>query len=287
VKYGFIRAHLDQFSVSRMCMVLKVSRNGYYDWRDRPESKRSKENRIALSQIREVHGRSREAYGALKTWRELMARGFQWGRHRIAKLRRAAGIEARRKRRFRITTQSRAGVVAAKNRLKQRFEAKAVDRIWVGDITFIPTAEGWLYLAVLIDLYSRRVIGWAISERIDQQLVLDALTMALLQRRVKPGLIHHTDQGRQYSSAAYLAVLKQYGMIASMSRRGNCYDNAVAESFFSSLKNELIHHNSFRTRGEASTAIFEYIEVFYNRQRRHQSLDYCSPVDYERKAGVY
>ena len=287
MKYGFIRAHQDQFSVSRMCVVLQVSRNGYYDWRDRPESKRSKENRIALSQIREVHARSREAYGALKTWRELMARGFQWGRHRIAKLRRAAGIEARRKRRFRITTQSRVGVVAAKNRLKQCFKAKAVNRVWVGDITFVPTAEGWLYLAVLIDLYSRRVVGWAMSERIDQQLVLDALNMALLQRRVKPGLIHHTDQGRQYSSAAYLAVLKEHGMIASMSRRGNCYDNAVAESFFSSLKNELIHHNSFRTRGEVRTAIFEYVEVFYNRQRRHQSLDYCSPVDYERKAGVY
>jgi putative transposase len=287
VKYGFIRAHQDQFRVSRMCVVLQVSRNGYYDWRDRPESKRSKENRTALSQIREVHARSREAYGAFKTWQELMARGFQWGRHRIAKLRRLAGIEAKRKRRFRITTQSRAGVVAAKNRLKQRFEAKAVNRVWVGDITFVPTAEGWLYLAVLIDLYSRRVVGWAMSARIDQQLVLDALNMALLQRRVKPGLIHHTDQGRQYSGAAYLAVLKQHGIIASMSRRGNCYDNAVAESFFSSLKNELIHHSSFKTRDEAKTAIFEYVEVFYNRQRRHQSLDYCSPVDYERKAGVY
>lgn len=287
MKYGFIRAHQDQFSVSRMCVVLQVSRNGYYDWRDRPESKRSRDNRTVLSQIREVHARSREAYGALKTWRELMARGFQWGRHRIAKLRREAGIEAKRKRRFRVTTQSRVGVVAAKNRLKQCFKAKAVDRVWVGDITFVATAEGWLYLAVLIDLYSRRVVGWAMSERIDQQLVLDALNMALLQRRVKPGLIHHTDQGRQYSSAAYLAVLKQHGMIASMSRRGNCYDNAVAESFFSSLKNELIHHNSFRTRGEARTMIFEYVEVFYNRQRRHQSLDYCSPVDYERKAGVH
>ena len=284
MKYGFIRAHQDQFSVARMCAVLQVSRNGYYDWRDRPESKRSRDNRTVLSQIREVHTRSREAYGALKTWRELRAKGHQWGRHRIAKLRREAGIEARRKRRFRVTTQSRVGMVAAKNRLKQCFKAKAVDRVWVGDITFVPTAEGWLYLAVLIDLYSRRVVGWAMSERIDQQLVLDALNMALLQRRVKPGLIHHTGQGRQYSSAAYLAVLKEHGMIASMSRRGNCYDNAVAESFFSSLKNELIHHSSFRTRGEARTAIFEYIEVFYNRQRRHQSLDYCSPVDYERKA---
>ena len=287
MKYGFIQAHQDQFSVSRMCAVLQVSRNGYYDWRDRPESKRSRDNRAALTQIREVHTQSREAYGGLKTWRELRAKGFRWGRHRIARLRREAGVEARRKRRFRITTQSRAGGVAADNRLKQRFEAKAVNRIWVGDITFVPTAEGWLYLAVLIDLYSRRVVGWAMSERIDQQLVLDALNMALLQRRVKPGLIHHSDQGRQYSSAAYQAVLQRHRMIASMSRRGNCYDNAVAESFFSSLKNELIHHSTFRTRHEARTAIFEYIEVFYNRQRRHQSLDFISPIDYERNAGVH
>jgi putative transposase len=166
-------------------------------------------------------------------------------------------------------------------------KTKSANRIWVGDFTFIPTAQGWLYLAVLIDLYSRRVVGWAMSERMDQQLVLDALNMALLQRRVKPGLIHHTDQGRQYSSVAYLAALNAHVMKASMSRRGNCYDNAVAESFFSSLKNELVHHKSFQAREEARTAIFEYIEVFYNRQRRHQSLDFMSPVDYERKAGVF
>ncbi len=287
MKYGFIRAHQERFSVSRLCSVLKVSRNGYYDWRDRPQSRRSQENQQVTAEIHRVHERSKQSYGAQKTWRELRAEGFNWGRHRIARLRREAGIEARRKRRFRITTQSRAGVVAAKNRLKQRFEAKAVDRVWVGDITFIATAAGWLYLAVLIDLYSRRVVGRAMSERIDQKLVLDCLNMALLQRRVKAGLIHHTDQGRQYSSAAYVDVLKRHGMIASMSRRGNCYDNAVAESFFSSLKNELVHHTSFKRRDEARTAIFEYIEVFYNRQRRHQSLDYLSPVDYERKAGVY
>ena len=287
MKYGFIRAHQDQFSVSTMCTVLKVSRNGYYDWRERPPSKRSQENQRVMTEIERVHERSQQAYGATKTWRELRAEGFTWGRHRIARLRREAGIEARRKRRFRITTQSRAGMVAAKNRLKQRFKAKAVDRVWVGDITFIATAAGWLYLAVLVDLYSRRVVGWAMGDRIDQQLVFDALRMALLQRRVRPGLIHHTDQGRQYASALYLDLLKRHGIIASMSRRGNCYDNAVAESFFSSLKNELIHHSSYRTREEARTAIFEYIEMFYNRKRRHQSLDYLTPVDYERKAGVY
>jgi len=152
--------------------------------------------------------------------------------------------------------------------------------------SFIATGSGWLYLAALLDLYSRRVVGWAMSERIDQQLVLDALNMALGQCRPQPGLIHHTDQGRQYSSTAYIETLKKHGMVQSMSRRGNCYDNAVAESFFSSLKNELVNHRSFRTRDEARTSVFEYIEVFYNRQRRHQSLDYVSPLDYEREAGV-
>ena len=287
MKYGFIESHRDQFSISRMCAVLQVSRNGYYDARTRGPSQRSQDNQRASAEIQRVHEGSRQAYGAHKTWRELRARGFSWGRHRIARLRREAGIEARRKRRFRITTQSRAGMVAADNQLKQNFETKKVDRVWVGDITFIATAAGWLYLAVLIDLYSRRVVGWAMSERIDQQLVLDCLNLALLQRKVKPGLIHHTDQGRQYSSAAYLDVLKRHGIKPSMSRRGNCYDNAVAESFFSSLKNELVHHCSFKTRDEARTAIFEYIEIFYNRQRRHQTLDYLSPVDYERKPGVY
>ena len=269
-----------------MCEAFEVSRSGYYSWRDRKESKRAGENRTVLAEIHKVHEQNKQAYGAVKTWRELRARGIDCGRHRVARLRRAAGIEARRKRRFRITTQSRRGVVAAQNKLNQRFEVGTANLAWVGDITFIATAAGWLYLAVLIDLYSRKVLGWAMSERIDQQLVIDALNMALLQSRPQPGLIHHSDQGRQYSSAAYVEILKKHGMIQSMSRHGNCYDNAVAESFFSSLKNELVHHSSFKTRNEARTAIFEYIEVFYNRQRRHQSLNYLSPIDYERSRAV-
>ena len=286
MKYAFMRAHQDQFKVSRMCRALEVSRSGYYGWRGGKESKRSEQNRTVLVEIRKVHEQNREAYGAVRTWRELKAQGLECGRHRVARLRRQAGIEARRKRRFRITTQSRAGVIAAENKLNQCFEVGTVDRAWVGDITFIATAVGWLYLAVLLDLYSRRVVGWAMSERIDQQLVLDALNMALGQCRPQSGLIHHTDQGRQYSSTVYVETLKGLGMIQSMSRKGNCYDNAVAESFFSSLKNELVNHSSFRTRDEARTAVFEYIEVFYNRQRRHQSLDYVSPVDYERAMAV-
>lgn len=286
MKYGFIRAHQDQFKVTRICEAFEISRSGYYGWRGRKESSRTKANRTVLAEIHKVHEQSQQAYGAVKTWRDLKAQGIACGRHRVARLRREAGIEARRKRRFRITTQSRMGVVAAQNKLNQQFEVGNRNRAWVGDITFIATAAGWLYLAVLIDLYSRKVVGWAMSERIDQQLVIDALKMALLQCRPEPALIHHTDQGRQYSSTAYVEMLKKHAMKPSMSRRGNCYDNAVAESFFSSLKNELVHHCSFKTRDEARTAIFEYIEVFYNRQRRHQSLDYVSPVDYERSRAV-
>jgi len=269
-----------------MCQAFEISRSGYYGWRERKESKRAEANRTVLTEIHKVHEQSKQAYGAVKTWRELIAQGIACGRHRVARLRKEAGIEARRKRRFRITTQSRMGVVAADNKLNRNFEVGCTNRAWVGDITFLATAAGWLYLAVLIDLYSRKVVGWAMSERIDQQLVIEALNMALLQYRPEPGLIHHTDQGRQYSSTAYVEMLKRHGMVQSMSRRGNCYDNAVAESFFSSLKNELVHHRSFKNRDEARTAIFEYIEVFYNRQRRHQSLDYLSPLDYERSRAV-
>jgi transposase InsO family protein len=269
-----------------MSEVLKVSRSGYYSWRSRKESKRSQHNRTLLVEIEKVHSQSREAYGAVKAWRELKAQGIKCGRHRIARLRREAGIEARRKRRFRITTQSRAGMVVAENRLNQNFKVESENRVWVGDITFIPTQAGWLYLAVLLDLCSRRVVGWAMSERIDQQLVTKALQMAILRCRPEPGLIHHTDQGRQYAAALYVELLKTHGMLQSMSRRGNCYDNAVAESFFSSLKNEVVHHCRFKTRDDARAAIFEYIEVFYNRQRRHQSLDYVSPAEYERLIAV-
>ena len=254
MKYAFMRAHQDQFKVSRMCRALEASRSGYYDWRNGKESKRSEKNRTVLVEIKKVHEENREAYGAVKTWRELKAQGIECGRHRVARLRRQAGIEARRKRRFRITTQSRAGVIAAENKLNQRFEVGAGNRAWVGDITFVATGSGWLYLAVLLDLYSRRVVGWAMSERIDQQLVLAALNMALEQCLPRTGLIHHTDQGRQYSSSAYVEILKKHGIVQSMSRKGNCYDNAVAESFFSSLKNELIHHCSFKTREQARTA---------------------------------
>jgi transposase InsO family protein len=269
-----------------MCRVLQVSRSGFYAWRHRGPSPRTVENRALLEEIRRIHLETNEAYGAVKTWRELRIRGFACGRHRVARLRQEAHIEARRKLRFRITTQSRQGQLVFPNLLEQCFTASRPDRVWVGDITFIPTREGWLYLAILLDLFGRRVVGWSMRHLLDTKLVLDALAMALRSRRPKPGLIHHTDQGRHYVIGAYTQLMKAHGIRPSMSAKGNCYDNACAESFFSSLKNELVHFHNFNSREEARAAIFKYIEIFYNRQRLHQTLDYVSPVEFERRAGV-
>jgi len=286
LRYQFIRSNERQFSVQRMCEVLEVSRSGYYAWDGRKPSARAKANRELLEHIEQVHEDSRECYGAYKVWRELVAQGISCGRHRVARLRRRAGIEAKRKRRFRVTTQARASATPIPNVLDQCFSVEAPNRVWASDITFIATAEGWLYLAVVVDLYARRVVGWSMSNRIDQQLVLAALHMALAHRRPQSDLLHHSDQGRQYSADAYQAALAEQGISVSMSRKGNCYDNAVVESFFSTLKNELVHHCIFKTRAEARLAIFEFIEVFYNRHRRHASLNFVSPVEYECNAGV-
>jgi transposase InsO family protein len=234
-----------------------------------------------LQHIRTVHIETREAYGAVKTWRTLQARGIACGRHRVARLRRANGIEARRMRRFRAAYQGRNCAPPAPNLVARQFAVSAPNRVWAGDITFIPTRRGWLYLAVVLDLYSRRVVGWAMGDRINGSLVLDALTMALEQRQPEPGLIHHSDQGMQYASGTYHAVLQAHGLRVSMSRKGNCYDNAPVESFFSTLKNEWTWHQTFQDREQARAALFDYIELFYNRQRGHAALHYQSPVQYE------
>jgi transposase InsO family protein len=283
VKYAFVDTHRTGWDVERLCAALGVSRSGYYAWRACPESRRTRENQALLTRIRAVHTEAREAYGAVKTWRVLRAQGVACGRHRVARLRRAHGIEARRRRRFRLAYKARNSAPAAPNLVDRQFHASAPNRIWAGDITFIPTRQGWLYLAVVLDLYSRRIVGWAMSARPDSQLVLDALTMALTHRRPAPGLIHHSDQGIQYSSGVYQARLKTSGLVPSMSRKGNCYDNAVVESFFSSLKNEGTDHETFPDRDHARAALFAYIEVFYNRQRVHATLDYQSPEQYERR----
>ena len=282
MKYAFVRAQGGkEFAIKRMCQILEISRSGYYDWRVRKESERSRRDRVLLNEIRDIHQEMKEAYGAIKTWRTLQRSGTVCGKHRVARLRRQAGIEARRKRKFRLAYKSRNTAPAALNLLRWPFKADHPDQIWVTDVTFIPTRSGWLYLAAMIDLYTRLIVGWSMKDRPNQELVNEALMMAVEQRRPKPGLIHHSDQGILYSTGSYLALLKKYGMLRSMSGKGNCYDNAVAESFFSSLKNEIVHHRNYQTRDEARTEIFEYIELFYNRKRLHQSLNYQTPMKYK------
>jgi len=269
-----------------MCSVLRVSRSGYYHWRDRPESAGVREDRELLGHIRRVHQENRCAYGAVKTWRELRGQGIGGGKHRVARLRRQAGIQAQRRRRFRITVENHHSTPPAPNLVQRRFQVSAPNRIWVGDMTFIRTRAGFLYLAVLLDLHARNVVGWSMHERPNLEVTLRALDMALERRRPAPGLVHHTDQAPLYAAYDYRERMRHHGMVPSMSRRGNCYDNAVAESFFSNLKNELVHHCDFASREAARAAIFDYIEIFYNRQRRHQALGYLSPAQFEQQGRV-
>ena len=277
MKYAFIRAHDQEFRIRSMCRVLGVSRSGYYGWLDRPVSHRLEANQRLLAEIRRVHGQARGVYGALKTWQQLCAQGIPCGKHRVARLRRRHGIEATRRRRFKITTHARKRQAMTPDLVQRGFTAPAPNRVWVGDVTCVATRQGWLYVAVLLDLYSRKVVGWAMAERINTALVLQALRMALLARRPAPGLIHHTDRGAIYTADEYRALLAAHGLAASMGRTGDCYDNAVAESFFSTVKNELAATRAYASRADAQTALFEYIEVFYNRQRLHQTLGYRTP----------
>ena len=281
MKYAFIREMASEHRVSRLCSALGVSRSGYYEWFERAPSARARDDARLLARIEEVHQEAHESYGALRTWHALRRSGEKCGRHRVARLRRAAGIEATRKRRFRQTVERHIVAPPAPNLLQRQFEAPASDRIWVGDTTAIATRAGWLFLAVLIDLFSRKVVGWAMGERQTLDLSLAALRMAIEQRKPRPGLIHHTDQGAIYASPIYREVLERRGLRASMSRKGNAWDNAVAESFFSSLKNELVHHCRFVNQAEARGAVFTWIEGFYNRRRIHSTLDFVSPSDYE------
>jgi putative transposase len=277
VKYAFIKDHRVQFRVSSMCRVLRVSRSGYYAWHARAVSRRAREDMELVTQIRAVHGEHRAVYGAVKTWHTLKARGVACGKHRVARLRREAGIESVRKRAFRFMAGRQRRAIAAPDLVRRQFSAPAPNRVWVGDMSFIGTLAGWLHVAVIVDLYSRKVVGWSMGSGADETLALSALEMAIAHRRPAAGLVHHTDQGTAYTSRNYRHRLRIEGFRASNSAAGACYDNAAAESFFSTLKNELTHHCMFNTRAEARTAIFEYIEVFYNRKRIHQSLGYRSP----------
>jgi putative transposase len=261
--------------------VLKVSHSGYYAWYKRPISNRARADQRLLNDIKRIHRESREAYGSLKTWKALNYQGIVCGKHRIARLRRRNCIEAKRKRRFKVTTDSRNTQWIAPNLLNRRFKADYPDQIWVGDVTYIATRSGWLYLAILLDLYSRKVIGWSMANNINKTLALGALDMALMRRKPQSKVLHHTDQGAIYGSDEYIKKIKAHQLIPSMSRKGDCYDNAIAESYFSTLKNELILGRVYQSREQARSEIFNYIEVFYNRQRLHQSLNYLTPQEYE------
>jgi putative transposase len=282
VKFAFISAEKAQYSVSLLCSVLEVSRSGYYAWCTRPPSQRAIDDRELAEDIRNIHDSSKQRYGSPRIHEELAANDTRVGRKRVARLMKENGLNARIKRRFVKTTDSKHDFPIAPNLLQRDFTADAPNEVWVGDITYLDTREGWLYLAVLIDLYSRRVVGWAMSERIDTALAMNALNMALARRNPQRGLIHHTDRGCQYASHEYRRQLRGIGAVCSMSRKGDCWDNAVAESFFASLRKELTNRVAFLSRDAARSNVFEYIEAFYNRVRRHSTINYQSPNNFER-----
>jgi putative transposase len=281
VKYAFIRSNREHFKISRMCDVLGVSTSGYYDWRDRPESARSQENRRLTSKIRQFHQASRKTYGSPRIHRDLLACGEAVSVNRVARLMQRGGIQSKMARRFVITTDSKNTLQPAPDRLRRDFKPAQANQSWVSDTTFIATRQGWLYLAIVLELYSRQVIGWAMGNQNNAQLVQDALVMAIGRRGRARDVIVHSDQGSTYASGAYQKLLGAHELICSMSRKGECLDNAVAESFFGTLKTELVDDADYRTRREAKHSLFEYIEVFYNRRRRHSYLGYISPVEFE------
>jgi putative transposase len=281
VRYACIAAHRAEYPVGLMCRVLVVSRAGFYAWLDRAPSRHAQTDARLRVAIRAIHAESRRSYGSPRIHRELRAHGERHGRKRIARLMRGEGLRTKRSRRYRATTQSDATRPAAPNTLDRQFAVRAVNRVWVGDVTACWTGEGWLYLAALLDLGSRRVVGWATSGVLDQTLTQAALRRALVQRQPAAGLLHHSDRGTHYTAAEYQAALTTARLAVSMSRRGDCWDNAVMESFFATLKTELVHDARWATRTAATAALATYIEGWYNRRRRHSTLDYLSPAEYE------
>jgi transposase InsO family protein len=274
----------DEHPILSLCLHLEVSPSGYYAWQQRHDcpGPRALQDRALVQEIDQIHARSRQTYGSPRVVEELRSKGQRHGRNRIARLMKQQGLCGRQKRRYRVqTTDSNHDQPIAPNRLAQAPKASAPNQLWVADITYIETEEGWLYLAAIMDLYSRKIVGWAMSQRIDTVLVLKALAMALLHRSPPANLLFHSDRGVQYASGDYRQALSQAGLIASMSRSGNCYDNAAMESFWSTLKMELVYRQSFATRQRARQVLFEYIEVFYNRQRLHSALGYASPCAFE------
>jgi putative transposase len=281
VKFALIDAEKAHFPIDFMCVQFGLSRSGFYAWKKRKPSLRTLSDAEVKAKIRDLHEKCRGTYGSPRMQAALKREGLNLSRKRVARLMREENLAARRKRSYRRTTDSKHAFPIADNVLARSFDVAAPNTVWATDITYIDTREGWLYLAAILDLHSRRVVGWAMSKNIDRQLCLDALLMALRARRPPPGLVHHSDRGSQYASTEYRKMLAANGIVCSMSRKGDCWDNAVAESFWSSLKTELVDRVVFLTRAAATAAIFEYIEVFYNRQRLHSHLGYCSPAEFE------
>jgi putative transposase len=281
MRFEFIETHQERYPVTLMCQVLAVSPSGYYAWRKRPVSQRKMADEQLLTEIKAIHDKSRRTYGSPRIHAILGQCGIHCGRKRVARLMRQANLRIRRKRSYKVTTQSNHNLPVAPNLLQQKFVADKPNQIWLADITYIATAEGWLYLAVVLDLYSRRIVGWSMQPTLNRILVLAALDMALKQRQPPAGLLHHSDRGSQYASKDYQALLADYQLLPSMSRRGNCYDNAPMESFFATLKTECVQGNVYPSRSIARAELFEYMELFYNRQRSHTQLNYLSPIEYE------
>ena len=284
MRYACIHRRRNHYPIRLMCRLLQVSPSGYYAWRSRPESRRARFDRALTRAIRQVHSESDGTYGSPRVHAELRDTGWQCGRAKVARIMRNAGLKGCPKRRFRVTRKR--GVVRAKNLLEQDFSAAAVNERWASDITFIWTGQGWLYLAVVMDLYSRKVVGWSMSRRVDRQIVVDAMQMALDQRRPKAGLIHHSDRGSQYLSDDFQELLSKHQVRCSMSDRGSCYDNAVVEAFFASLKRERTRRRKYNTREQARADVFDYIERFYNRRRRHGYVGNISPTEFEERASA-
>ncbi len=276
-----MQQHKTELPISVMCEVLSVSRSGYYAWLKNPESKRKQSNSKLREKIRTIHRDSGEAYGSPRVYQALKEQGETCSENRVARLMREDGLRAKTKRRFKATTNSEHNLPVAPNLLDRNFSPEAPNQVYAGDITYIWTAEGWLYLAVVIDLFSRSVVGWAMNKQMTRQLVMNALTMAVQRHRPPSGVIFHSDRGSQYASGDFQKLLTKHGMRCSMSRKGNCWDNAPVESFFGSLKQELVFHQKYPTRFHARQSLFEYIERFYNRRRLHSTLGYKSPADYE------
>jgi transposase InsO family protein len=281
MKYQFINDYRSSFGVEKMCQLLAVSRSGFYRWDQRGESKRTAENRLLLDSIQRIYHATKGRYGSPRITAELQDRGYSCSRPRVARLMCRHAIRARARRKFKVTTHSKHRYPVAPNLLRQVFQADAPNRVWVSDITYIRTLEGWLYLTVVMDLYNRKIVGWSMSERMEAgETTIPAYQMAVKGYQPLPGLVFHSDRGVQYACDSFVALLSRSRAIQSMSGNGNCYDNAVAESFFHTLKTELVHHELYRTRKEARRSLFEYMEGFYNRSRKHSTLGYKSPAEY-------